>query len=87
MEQVRLQLKMAGGQIGVQNHLPGCVASANDDGRTSSEAFCAWTSPISMNASPLNVVSVLVGDAGVCTRFSSKKVSPVIVRAGAILAV
>ena len=78
---------MAGGQIGVPNHLPGCVASANDDGRTSSEAFCASTSPISMNASPLNVVSVLVGDAGVCTRFSSKKVSPVIVRAGAILAV
>jgi hypothetical protein len=78
---------MAGGQTGVQNHLPGCVASANDDGRTSSEAFCAWISPISMNASPLNVVSVFVGDAGVCTRFSSKKVSPVIVRAGAILAV
>lgn len=78
---------MAGGRIGVQDHLPGCTASANDGGRTSSEAFCACISPISMNASPLNVVSVFVGDAGVCARFSSKKpVSPVPVRAGAILA-
>lgn len=39
-----------------------------------------------MNASPLKVESVFVGEAGVCARFSSKKVSPVMLRVGAISA-
>lgn len=57
--------------------------SASKEGRD----IGSCSSPISIIASPCNVdVSVLVGDTGVCGDFSLIKVSPVMVRDGAILA-
>lgn len=71
-----------------QDHLPGCAASPADDGRTSGDNSeqGALSSPISMKASPRSVESVLVGEVGDCGIFSSKKVSPVMVRDGAMFA-
>jgi hypothetical protein len=79
---------LVGAKLERQDHLPGCAASPVDDGRTSGDDSeqGALSSPISMKASPRSVESVLVGEAGDCGIFSSRKVSSVIVRDGAICA-
>jgi hypothetical protein len=70
-----------------QDHLQGCALCAEDrvccdEGR----GVHSSSSAISMMASPARVVSVFVGDVGDCGVFSSIRVSPVMVRAGDIMA-